>query len=210
MARTSKANVAANEATIVADGVVNENVDDVQEEASVSNNAVEKKQLTNKKQTAAKADEPVVKQIELKKDDEIDVISLIPNVSYKEKATGDIYNWYDAGQVEVMTFGSLQNMWREYKGYFKNMWLKPMDERVIKKFGLKDTYEKYDFLMDGKNYTKENIDKICHGIKDTPSALKLSLCNKVKNLVTNGEVTNISVIREIEKALNIDLISLID
>lgn len=203
MARTSKANVAANEAVVETEDAANKDMDDVQKDAVVSDDNAEKKQAANKKQAASK-------QVELTKDDEIDVVSLIPNVSYKEKATGDIYNWYNAGQVEVMTFGSLQNMWREYKGYFKNMWLKPMDDRVIRKFGLNDTYEKYDFLMDGKNYTKENIDKICNGIKDTPSALKLSLCNKVKNLVTNGEVTNISVIREIEKALNIDLISLID
>ena len=198
MARTSKANTAANVA--VADETVAATT--VAAEENMNDVPMDKQEVSNAKTTKAKV-------AELTKEDEIEVVSLIPNVSYKEKATGDIYKWVEVGQIEVMTFETLQNMWRESKGYFKNMWLKPLDERVIKKFALGNTYDKYEFLMDGENYTKENIDKICNCIKSTPSSLKLSLCNKVKSLVSNGDVSDISVIRAIEKSLNIDLIDLV-
>lgn len=146
----------------------------------------------------------------LEDSEEIEVISLVPNVSYKDSKTLDMYEWREIGHIEYMTFDTLKNMWRVNKGYFKNLWLKPMDDRVINKLGLTKTFEKYEYLMDGSNYTKKNISNICDAIKGTPNGLKFSICNKVKNLVINGEVTDVSVIRELEKRLQIDLIDFLD
>ena len=142
--------------------------------------------------------------------DEIEVISLVSNVTYKDSKTLDTYEWREIGHVEYMTFETLKNMWRNNKGYFKNLWLKPNDERVINKFSLNRTFENYEYLMDGSNYTKKNIGAICDAIKSTPNGLKWAICDKVKSLVVSGEITNISVIRELEKRLRIDLISFLD
>lgn len=146
----------------------------------------------------------------LKDSDEIDVVSLIPNVSYKDSKTLDMYEWDRVGHVEPMTFEVLKNMWRNNKGYFKNMWLKPKDERVINKFGLARTFEKYEYLMDSSNYTKKNINDICSAISDTPNGLKISVCSKIKNMVINNEVSDVSVIRALEKHLKIDLIDFLN
>ena len=143
----------------------------------------------------------------LKDSDEIEVVSLVHNVSYKDSKTLDMYEWREAGHVEYMTFDILKNMWRGNKGYFKNLWLKPKDDRVINAFGLNKTFENYEYLMDGSNYTKKNIKTICDAIKGTPNGLKFAICNKVKNLVIDGEVTDVFVIKELEKRLQIDLIA---
>ncbi len=142
----------------------------------------------------------------LEDSDEIEVISLVPNVSYKDSKTLDMYEWHEVGHVEDMTFDTLKNMWKNNKGYFKNLWLKPNDDRVINKFGLTKTFEKYEYLMDGSNYTKKNIGAICDAIKATPNGLKFAICDKVKNLVISGEVADVFVIKELEKRLQIDLI----
>ena len=60
--------------------------------------------------------------------------------------------------------------------------------------------------MNGSNYTKKNIDKICDAIANTPNGLKLSICDKVKNLVISGEVADVFVIRALENRLKINLI----
>ena len=138
--------------------------------------------------------------------DEIEVVSLIDNVSYKDSKTLDMYDWDVAGHVEYMSFETLKNMWRSHKGYFKNMWLKPKDDRVINKFGLTKTFEKYEYLMDGANYTKKNIKSICDAISNTPNGLKIAICDKVKSMVIDGDITDISVIRALENHLKIDLI----
>ena len=151
-----------------------------------------------------------VKAEPLEDSDEIEVISLVPNVSYKDSKTLDMYEWHEVGHIEYMTFDTLKNLWRNNKGYFKNLWLKPMDGRVINKFGLTKTFEKYEYLMDGSNYTKKNIGAICDAIKGTPNGLKFAICNKVKNLVISGGVTDVLVIKELEKRLQIDLIEFLD
>ena len=146
----------------------------------------------------------------LQDSDEIEVVSLVPNVSYKDSKTLDMYEWNEVGHPEPMTFETLKNMWRNNKGYFKNLWLKPMDDRVINKFGLTKTFEKYEYLMEGSNYTRKNINAICDAIKGTPNGLKFSICNKVKSLVVSGELVDVFVIRELEKRLNIDLLVFLD
>ena len=147
-----------------------------------------------------------IKAEPLKDTDEIEIESLVANVSYKDSKTGDMYEWDEVGHVEPMTFDTLKNMWRSHKGYFRNMWLKPNDARVINQFGLTKTFEKYEFLMEATNYTKDNIKDICEAISNTPNGLKFAICDKVKYLVINGEVRDVSVIKELEKRLRIDLI----
>lgn len=151
----------------------------------------------------------VEKEAPLNKDDIIEVISLIPNISYKDKKYGDIYRWEKAGEIVEMTFDVISYMHQNHKTYFKSMWIKPLDKRVVKKFGLEATYRDYDFLMDAANYTKKNVVEICNSIRKTPQSLKFAICNKIKSFVSSGEVSDIHVLREIEKSLNIDLIPLI-
>lgn len=153
-----------------------------------------------------KTDKKKINKEPLVNTDEIEVISLVPKVSYKDSKTLDMYEWDEVGHVEYMTFETLQNMWRNNKGYFKNMWLKPNDDRVINKFGLTKTFEKHEYLMDASNYTKDNIKNICSAISDTPNGLKMSVCGKIKNMVINGDVSDVSVIRALERHLKIDLI----
>lgn len=151
-----------------------------------------------------------IKVIPLEDSDEIEVVSLIPNVSYKDGKTGDMYEWDNVGHIEYMTFDILKNMWRNNKGYFRNMWLRPNDDRVINQFGLTKTFEKYEYLMDASNYTRKNINAICSAISETPNGLKIAICDRVKSLVVGHEVTDVSVIKALEKHLNIDLIEFLD
>ena len=142
--------------------------------------------------------------------DEIDVISLVPNVSYLDSQTQDEYEWKESGHVEPMPFSVIKNMWRRNKGYFKNLWLKPLDERVIKTFRLEKIYEKYEFLMDNKNYTKKNMAQIKNAIANCPNSLKFSIHDKVSDLISTEALTDISLIRMLSKELNIDYLSLIE
>lgn len=173
---------------------------------SVTEDIVDVEVTEEMNEKTTKTTKKSVKVEPLEDSDEIEVVSLVPNVSYKDSKTLDMYEWNEIGHSEYMTFDTLKNLWRSHKGYFKNLWLKPMDDRVINKFGLTKTFEKYEYLMEGSNYTKKNIGAICNAIKETPNGLKFSVCNKVKNLVIDGEISDVSVIRTLEDRLNIDLI----
>lgn len=166
--------------------------------------------VTEMDKNIAKKNVNAKKKIELNNDEEVEVVALIPNVSYYDKATGDRYEWDNAGDVEYMTVDALQRMRRNSRGYFEDMYLKPNDERVIEKFGMQRYYDNHDYLMDSSNYTKENIAHIFDEFsKIRSNSLKSSIVNKIKDMVSTGELSDVSVIRAIEKRFDIDLISLL-
>lgn len=183
---------------------VNDETKEVESEASAPSPAkAAKKSVTTKKNDVTNAKE-------LDDKEEIEVIALIPNVSYYDKATGDRYEWENAGDVEYMTVEAIQRMRRNSRGYFEDMCVKPNDERVIKKFGMERYYEQHDYLMDASNYTKDNITNVLDKFSSLRSnSLKSSIVNKIKDMISNGELSDAVVIRAIEKRLDIDLISLL-
>lgn len=183
---------------------VKDETKEVESEASVPSPAkAAKKNVTTKKNDATN-----VKELDDK--EEIEVIALIPNVSYYDRATGDRYEWENAGDVEYMTVEAIQRMRRNSRGYFEDMCVKPNDERVIKKFGMERYYEQHDYLMDASNYTKDNITNVLDKFSSLRSnSLKSSIVNKIKDMIANGELSDAVVIRAIEKRLDIDLISLL-
>ena len=203
MARTSKANsagdVAVAEESVAADvAVAGENIDNAKNEDVAKEVTVEK--------TASKK---MVKVEPLHASTEVAVVSLIPNVRYFDQYTNDYYSWDYVGQVEYLSFETLERMWRNSKGFFRNMWLKPNDDRVIEKFGLKGIYDKYNFLMDEDNYTDDNIEQVYKNLSTASKELKFSICNKIKSMVMSGKITNIHVIKGLESRLQIDLTSFI-
>lgn len=183
---------------------VNDETKEVESEVSAPSPAkAAKKSVTTKKNDATNAKE-------LDDKEEIEVVALIPNVSYYDKATGDRYEWENAGDVEYMTVEAIQRMRRNSRGYFEDMCVKPNDERVIKKFGMERYYEQHDYLMDASNYTKDNITNVLDKFSSLRSnSLKSSIVNKIKDMISNGELSDAVVIRAIEKRLDIDLISLL-
>lgn len=144
----------------------------------------------------------------LKDTDEIEVVSLIPHVGYRDFATSDYYEWENVGDVEYMTFDALTRMRRNFRSYFDDMCLKPNDARVIKKFGLERFYKQYDAFMDASSYTRESVSDTLDKIHDIRSnSMKSSIVNKIKDMVSSGEISDVNVIRTIEKRFDLDLIA---
>lgn len=148
--------------------------------------------------------------VQITDDDEVDVVSLNPNVSYYDKATDETYHWADVGEVISMPFGVIKNMWRNYKNYFRHFYLKPLDDRVIDKLGLGKTYEKYNFLTNCDSYTKENVDKIIKSLDGNTLAFKSAICNNIKAMIVDGKIADLYVIRTLGRYFDVDFIMLLD
>ena len=195
MARTAKSTntepvvdaATVDDSTVAAVNSVEENMND--ETATVAT-----KRTSRRKNTRQPADV----EDALSDSDMIEVESLIPNVVYEDSRTGNYYEWSEIGHCEDMTFDEVKNMHRKYKTYFNDMWLKPLDERVIKKLGLSRTYDKYDFLVDEYNYTNDHIDEVLDGISSAPTSLKIAIVNRIKDMVSDGTVSDIKVIRKLD------------
>nr|DAY09247.1 MAG TPA: hypothetical protein [Caudoviricetes sp.] len=205
MARTAKSTntepvvdaATADDSAVAAVNSVEENMNDETATAAT-------KRTTNRRKNARQSADV---EDALSDSDMIEVESLIPNVVYEDSRTGNYYEWEEIGHCEDMTFDEVKNMHRKYKTYFNDMWLKPTDERVIKKLGLSRTYDKYNFLIDESNYTNDHIDEVLDGLSSAPASLKIAIVNRIKDMVADGTVSDIKVVRKLEKRLDIDLIS---
>jgi len=147
------------------------------------------------------------KAMQIDENEEIQIESLIPNVDYYDEASYNNFSWGEVGHIEYIPFGIVNNIWRNHRGYFVNLWIRPLDERVIKKFRLDKTYEKYDFVLDKENYTRDNVDKIFDIISSMPNSSKISIINKIKAFVMTGEVTDVSVLVPLGRKLDVDFVN---
>ena len=165
---------------------------------------VEIEEKTKSKTRKVVDDEKVVEP--LQDTDDIEVIALIPNISYKDNKTLDFYEWKNIGDIEEIPFEVLKNMYRNHRGYFRNLWLKPLDDRVIDKFKLRKLYDSHEKLINIDNYTIDNIFDICEEIHKLPNSSKLSLLSLIRNSVDEGKIQDIRIIKQLESSLNISLI----
>lgn len=172
----------------------------------------EKTKENIKQEVVEKVEKPVTKpeKVELTDNEEIDIVALDSNIYYWDKTTDETYEWHEVGDVISLPFGVIKNMWRNHKNYFRNFLLKPLDERVVEKLGLTKVYDKYDFLNDGTQYTRGNIDYILSVIKGATNSFQTSICNNIKNMIIDGEITDIYVINALGRYFNVDFITLLD
>ena len=172
----------------------------------------EKTKENIKQEVVEKVEKPVTKpeKVELTDNEEIDIVALDSNIYYWDKTTDETYEWHEVGDVISLPFGVIKNMWRNHKNYFRNFLLKPLDERVVEKLGLTKVYDKYDFLNDGTQYTRGNIDYILSVIKGTTNSFQTSICNNIKNMIIDGEITDVYVINTLGRYFNVDFITLLD
>lgn len=187
--------------TIVAENSQNVVVDDVKNEEKLKTNSKTKK--VNEVEDVEETEE-VVKPLE--DTDEIEVVSLIPNISYKDNKTFDFYEWKNIGDIEEIPFEVLKNMYRNNRGYFRNLWIKPLDDRVIEKFRLRKLYESHDKVINIENYTMDNIVDICEEIHKLPNSSKLSVLALIRNSVDEGKIQDIRIIKLLQSNLKISLI----
>ena len=83
-------------------------VDNIDTVAEISKDVVVGK---DEKKKEVKTNKKVNKE-PLQDDDDIEVQSMIPNVSYFDVKNQDYYEWKQVGDIEIMTFEALKNMWK--------------------------------------------------------------------------------------------------
>ena len=182
-------------------------------EATADNTVVVDNKEVGKVEVKEATEKEIVEEVvkSLTDEDEIELESLIPNVSYKDVKNNDFYEWDKVGHTETMRYRDLKDMNRNHKTYFKDLWLKPLDERVIKSFGLASSYKNYNDLINPVFYSRDNLTEIKEKI-DTlpPKGIKFTIITKVKSMIELGKITDVKVVRELERMFNIDLIDFLD
>ena len=144
------------------------------------------------------------------RDNDIVVVkSLVPNVYYTCSKTMDSFTWADAGDTQEMTFAQLKLLKNKHGGYFTKKWLYPENKPARKKLGIEAIFAVKFEYKDMKLLYGNDVDAVKEKIAYIPSEEKSSYIDKIKNGVKQGKITNIKIIRLLEKEFDIELIDLV-
>ena len=127
---------------------------------------------------------------------------------YKSTKTGEVFRFEGFGDEHEIELQELQKAKNTSKGFFINNWFLIDDPEVIEYLGLgqfyKDafTYEEFEELAEMSE--KEVADKVSR-ISD---GQKLAVTRYARQLVRDGRIDSVSVIKALENGLGVKLVSM--
>lgn len=156
-------------------------------------------------------DDIQVGDVGLSLDDIIPVKSItFGGLTYKARSTNAIYRWPTIGSLEYMTVSELNEMNNYKRTYLNKPLVILMDERAIKKFRLQKVYENVAQINNLKSLFKSDMATIERTIDTALDAnMRDILISKVRQMIKNGTLTNINIIKLLEKKLQHDLADIV-
>lgn len=144
-------------------------------------------------------------------DDIIPVKSItFGGLTYKARSTNAIYRWNQIGAIEYMSVAELNEMNNYKRAYLNKPLVILMDERAIKKFRLQKVYENVAQINNLKSLFKSDMSTIERTIDTALDAnMRDILISKVRQMIKNGTLTNINIIKLLEKKLQHDLADIV-
>lgn len=144
-------------------------------------------------------------------DDIIPVKSItFGGLTYKARSTNAIYRWNQIGAIEYMSVAELNEMNNYKRAYLNKPLVILMDERAIKKFRLQKVYENVAQINNLKSLFKSDMSTIEKTIDMAIDAnMRDILISKVRQMIKNGTLTNINIIKLLEKKLQHDLADIV-
>ncbi len=131
-------------------------------------------------------------------------------LTYKSKSTNALFRWNQIGAVEYMTVAELNEMNNYKREYLNKPLVVLLDERAIKKFRLSQVYENVAKINNLKSVFNSDIATIERTID---MALKVNmrdiLISKVRGMIEKRTLTDVSVIKLLERKLQQDLLDTI-
>ena len=139
-------------------------------------------------------DDVQVGDVGLSLDDVIPVKSItFGGLTYRARSTNAIYRWNQIGAIEYMTVAELNEMNNYKRAYLNKPLVLLLDERAVKKFRLQKLF-------------KSNLSTISRVVDHALDVnMRDILISKTRQMIKNKTLTDINVIKLLEKKLQHDL-----
>lgn len=145
----------------------------------------------------------------LNDDTRIVVEARVSAVYYTCPVTFETFSWLEVGDTQEMTFKQLRIMNAKHPRYFTEKWLLPNNEAVLKKLRLDKIFGSKVTRSDMKRFCGDNIKDVEELLFGLDSNARTELAPKIVKYVKDGRITNVKMIRLLEKKLGIELMDLV-
>ena len=154
------------------------------------------------------ADGEIEEIVDLPMDTVVNVKSITyGGLTYKSRTTNAVFRWNQIGAIQPMTIAEINEMNNYKSDFLRKPLVILMDERAIKKFRLTPVYENVAKINNlGAVFNSGDLNKIDKVISDALSVnMRDILVSKVRQMYKNRKLTDINVLRLLEKRLQFDL-----
>lgn len=128
---------------------------------------------------------------------------------YISKKTGEEIRWEQLGDTNMVLYSELETMRNTQRDFFNNNWIKLIGEYgqpALKKLRLESAYENFVDLEELDEFLALPADEIKDRVAVLKQETKDILAFKVKEMIDNGEIESIKVIRAFEAAVGYKLL----
>ena len=154
------------------------------------------------------ADEKIEEIVDLPMDTTINVkSSCFGGLTYKSRSTNAVFRWNQIGSIQPMTVAEINEMNNHKTDFLRKPLVILMDERAIKKFRLTGVYENVAKINNlSAVFNSGDLNKIDNVITDALSVnMRDILISKVRQMYKAKKLTDINILRLLEKRLQFDL-----
>lgn len=125
---------------------------------------------------------------------------------YKSRSNNATYIWNEIGAVEHMTVAAITEMNNYNIDFLRKPMVILLDERAVKHFRLTEVYENVAKINNLKQLFKSDLETISHTIDSVLEVgMRDILISKVRTMYKKKVLTDINVIKMLEKKLQFDL-----
>ena len=146
--------------------------------------------------------------VDLPMDETINVKSIVyGGLTYKSRTTNAVFRWNQIGSIQPMTVAEINEMNNHKTDFLRKPLVILMDERAIKKFRLTCVYENVAKINNlSAVFNSGDLNKIDNVITDALSVnMRDILISKVRQMYKAKKLTDINILRLLEKRLQFDL-----
>lgn len=139
----------------------------------------------------------------------IKVQSIVPNVHYTCPITFETFSWLEVGDTQEMTYKQIRIMSVKHPRYFSEKWLKPLNDDVLENLKLKKYFENNLNRGDLKLLFGNDVGAVEKMLANLNPDSKAELAKKAIKAANDGKISNVKIIRLIEKYLGVEIMDLI-
>ena len=146
--------------------------------------------------------------VDLPMDETINVKSIVyGGLTYKSRTTNAVFRWNQIGSIQPMTVAEINEMNNHKTDFLRKPLVILMDERAIKKFRLTGVYENVAKINNlSAVFNSGDLNKIDNVITDALSVnMRDIIISKVRQMYKAKKLTDINILRLLEKRLKFDL-----
>ena len=142
-------------------------------------------------------------------DMKVTVQALVPVVCYSCPITFEYFSWLEVGDTQEMTYKQIRIMSVKHPRYFSEKWIKPLNDDVLEKLKLNKYFESNLSRGDLKLLFGNDVAAVEEMLTNLNPDSKAELAPKAVKAAKDGKISNVKIIRLIEKHLGVEIMELI-